>query len=247
VLRELVQCPYSQGSEVALPDSLDVVLKPDANSPQPCPHLIWVEGRYSQCGLSPLPGRKTKIARMVGSTEFEWLHPSLDARHDTEQLRTFLKDLVGAGSGWEFAPSEGHSVRPISVDQKITDASGKEYPRWEIEGTAVFAGGSGRSTRVYRLAWFDRMPPGRTCLARLLRELLAYLARAGMSWDIVTNCGLDCTLPRQAAGRRPSTPRAFLRPQRSCGQLATQGNDLALLALRAGRPSPWRTVQGILS
>ena len=155
MIRQLAQCPYCQSCEVALTDSFDVILNPDANPPQPCPHLIWVEGRYSQWGVSPLAGRKTKIARMIGSNEFGWQQPSLAVRDDAEQLQTYLQEMVGAGGGWEFAPSEPHIVRAISREQKITEADGKEYPSWEIEGTAVFAGDPA--------AFIDSLP---ACLAR---------------------------------------------------------------------------------
>jgi hypothetical protein len=139
MIRPLAQCPYCQGCEVALSDSFDVVLNPDADPPQPCPHLIWVEGRYTQWGLSPLPGRKTKIARMVGSNEFAWQHPGLAARDETGALSAYLKELTGAGGGWEFAPPAAYVVRAILLDEKIKDATGREYPNWDVEGTAVFA------------------------------------------------------------------------------------------------------------
>jgi hypothetical protein len=139
MIRQLTQCPYCQGCEVALSESLDIVLNPDGAAPQACPHLIHIEGRYSQFALSPLPGRKTKIARMIGSNEFEWLHPEVSVREDATQIRTYLKEMAGAGGGWSFAPAEEHSLRFMSVDHKITDAGGKEYPEWEIEGSALFA------------------------------------------------------------------------------------------------------------
>ena len=143
MMRQLAQCPYCQDCEVALTDSLDVVFNPDGDPPQPCPHLIWVEGRYSQWGLNPLPGRKTKIARMIGSTEFAWLAPGLVEREDAQQLRAYLKELLDAGGGWEFAPPEAHNVRRNSIDQNVTDADGKEYPSWGVEGAAVFAASPG--------------------------------------------------------------------------------------------------------
>src|SRR3954453_14173344 len=99
MIRQLAQCPYCQNCEVALTDNPEVILNPDAKPPRPCPHLIWVEGRYSQWELSPIPGRKTRIPRMIGSTEFEWQHPSLMAREDASDLRKFLKELVGANPG----------------------------------------------------------------------------------------------------------------------------------------------------
>jgi hypothetical protein len=138
MIRQLTQCPYCQGCEVALTDSPEVVFNPGSPPSSPCPHLIWVEGRYSQWELSPLPDRKTRIPRMIGSTEFEWQHPSLAAREDVQELRAFLKDLVGAEPNWEFAPSEAHAVRPITRDGTIMQ-DGKVYPQWEVEGAAVFA------------------------------------------------------------------------------------------------------------
>jgi hypothetical protein len=91
---------------------------------------------------------------MVGSTEFEWQHPALAARDDAEQLRAYLKELAGAGAGWEFAPAQAHSVRAIAADQTVTEA-GKQYPSWEIEGTALFAADAG--------AFLDSLP---ACLER---------------------------------------------------------------------------------
>lgn len=139
MIRQLAQCPYCQNCEIALTDSLDVVFNPDSEAGQPCPHLIWLEGRYSQFALSPLPGRKTKIARMIGSNEFEWLHPDPASSADAAPLRNYLKELASAGGGWSFAPAEEHALRFMSADHKITDANGKEYPEWEVEGTVLFA------------------------------------------------------------------------------------------------------------
>lgn len=139
MIRQLAQCPYCQGCEVALTDNLDIVFNPERSPSAPCAHLIWIEGRYSQWERSPLPGRKTKIARMIGSTEFEWQHPGLMSADDANAQLTYLKELVAAGAGWEFAPPAEHTVRPISLDQSTTDADGKVYPNWEIEGATVFA------------------------------------------------------------------------------------------------------------
>lgn len=140
MIRQMAQCAYCQDCEVALTDDLEVVFNPDAQLRQPCRHLIYAEGRYSQFGLSPLPGRKTKLARVIGSTEFEWQHPSLIDQEDASLLRTFLKDLVAAGNNWEDAPPEAHTVQPISLDQNVLEADGRKYPSWSIEGTAIFAG-----------------------------------------------------------------------------------------------------------
>jgi hypothetical protein len=76
---------------------------------------------------------------MIGSTEFEWQHPLLANHEDAARLRIYLKDLVGAGVNWEFAPTAAHTICPISRDETITDTNGKVHPNWEVEGTAVFA------------------------------------------------------------------------------------------------------------
>jgi hypothetical protein len=139
--RQLAQCPYCGNCDITLSDDLDVTFtSPEGPAGGPCLHLIWVEGRYSQWGLNTLPGRKTKIARMVGSNEFEWQHPGLAAAIDPEQQRAYLKELARAGSGWEFAPAEKHTVRLISVDETVTEPDGRTYPNWEVEGVALFTG-----------------------------------------------------------------------------------------------------------
>lgn len=139
MIRPLAQCPYCRDGELALTDNLQLIFNPDKNGSPPCPHLVWVDGRYSQWELSPLPGRKTRMARMIGSTEFEWLHPSLAAREDLAALRGFLKELATQGQNWAFAPKQEHTVLTISRDQNVTDEDGRVYPSWEIEGTAVYA------------------------------------------------------------------------------------------------------------
>jgi len=137
--RQLAQCPYCQTCEINLSDNLDVAFQSDSGA-QPCPHLISVEARYSEWGLNTLPGRKTKIARIIGSNEVEWQHPSLAAWDDPHQLRAYLKELISAGKGWQFAPPEEHTVRLISAEEKFTDKDGRTYPSWEAEGAAIFTG-----------------------------------------------------------------------------------------------------------
>jgi hypothetical protein len=138
--RQLAQCPYCGGCDITLNDSLDVTFESAGGAAEPCPHLVWVQGRYSQWGLNVLPGRKTKIARILGSNEFEWQHPGLAAWEDPEQLRAYLQELTRAGSGWEFTPPVKHTVRLISVDEQVTDTDGRKYPGWEVEGVAIFTG-----------------------------------------------------------------------------------------------------------
>jgi hypothetical protein len=138
MIRQLAQCPYCQGCEIVLTDSPEVALNPDGDG-QPCPHLVWVDGRYSQWELSSLPGRKTRIPRLIGSTEFEWLYPGLAEGEENDRLRSFLKDLASSGANWDFAPTEGHVIQPISRDQTVRGPDGKDHPSWEVEGAAVFA------------------------------------------------------------------------------------------------------------
>jgi hypothetical protein len=139
MIRQLAQCPYCNHCEVALNDNPEIVFNPDGGPPGPCPHLVWVDGGYSQWELSTLPGRKTRIPRMVGLTEFEWLHPGLEGAEDADRLRAYLKDLVTSGAGWEFAPRQEHVVRSITRDQTVRGPDGRDHPSWEVEGAAVFA------------------------------------------------------------------------------------------------------------
>lgn len=48
MIRKLAQCPFCQSCEVALADSLDVTFNPDNPVQEACPHLVWVDGRYSE-------------------------------------------------------------------------------------------------------------------------------------------------------------------------------------------------------
>lgn len=139
MIRQLAQCPYCQGCEIALSDSFDVIFNPGSPQPQACSHLVYVDGRYSQFELDPLPGRKTKMARMIGSTEFSWVHPSLASMANAQRIQAYLKELIEAEPGWTSAPTEEHALRHISRDQNITDEDGKVYPSWETEGAALFA------------------------------------------------------------------------------------------------------------
>jgi hypothetical protein len=139
MIRQLAQCPYCEGCEVALTEEMELIFSPDTSPSRPCAHLVWVEGRYSQWGLSPLPGRKTKIARRIGSSEFGWQHPTLAGHDDVQELMAFLRDLLTAGGDWQFAPNETHAVRIMSADHNVTESDGRVYPDWEVEGSALFA------------------------------------------------------------------------------------------------------------
>ena len=138
MIRQLAQCPYCQGCEVALTDSPELVFNPGGTG-GPCPHLVWLEGRYSQWELTILPGRKTRLPRLIGSTELGWAHPALGEGEEGERAWTFLRELAGAGTGWDFAPPIAHVVQPISLDQTVKGPDGKDHPSWEVEGAVIFA------------------------------------------------------------------------------------------------------------
>jgi hypothetical protein len=134
MIRQLADCPYCGGCEIALTDNPDVAINPD-KAGGPCPHLVWVAGRYSQYQLSPIAGRRTKVARMIGSTEFEWVHPDLTADDADPRLSAHLRQWTAG----DQLPAAAHRVQAISRDQAVTEADGRSYPSWEIEGIAVFA------------------------------------------------------------------------------------------------------------
>ena len=138
MIRQLAQCPYCQHCEVALTDNFDLVFNPDAKPSRPCPHLIRVEGRYSQWGLNPLPGRKTKIARMVGSNEFAWQHPDLTAREDVDNCSPTSRIWSAPGPAGSSPPPRSISCGRFRSIRKSRRRMAR-YPNWEIEGTALFA------------------------------------------------------------------------------------------------------------
>lgn len=139
MIRQLAQCPYCNRCEIALDDAFDVACNPGAADAGPCPHLIWADGRYSQWGSSTLPGRKTKISRIIGSTEFRWNHPGLSEVPEFDRLMQYLKDLADSGKTWEFAPVVAFEVSQLSSDEKEKGPDGKEYVVWDVDGQALFA------------------------------------------------------------------------------------------------------------
>jgi hypothetical protein len=134
MIRNLARCPYCNGCEVALDDHPDIVFDPDSAAQAPCAHLAWVEGRYEQWE----PGSQG-VHRRIGSAELRWAPPEPGAAERTEKLLPYLRELVNAGAGWPFAPAEPFAVRLLSAEEKGTDAKGRTYPLWEVDGWAVFA------------------------------------------------------------------------------------------------------------
>ena len=133
MIRQLARCPYCDGCEITLNDDPDLVFDPGGTG-TPCPHLAWVDGRYSQWERSP-----QGINRVIGSTEFRWDPPEPGAAERTEQLLPYLKELLESAPGWPFAPSQPFRVRTLSAEERANDAKGKSYLVWDVDGWAVFA------------------------------------------------------------------------------------------------------------
>jgi hypothetical protein len=133
MIRNLAQCPYCNRCEIALDDNPALVFNPDTDPQQPCPHLAWVDGRYAQWERSSLG-----INRVIGSTEFPWNPPDLDAGF-VESLLPYLRELLNSGRNWAFAPAEGFVIRTLSAEEKATDKKGKSYVVWDVDGWALFA------------------------------------------------------------------------------------------------------------
>jgi hypothetical protein len=138
MIRQLAQCPFCRQCEIALDDHPEVTFNPGTTK-QPCEHLVWVDGRYSEWA----PGSHG-VNRIIGSTEFHWDHPDFAGFDRDDNLTDYLRELVRAGKTWEFAPVEPFEICSISGDQKVVGARGKEYTRWDVDGSAVFAVNSRR-------------------------------------------------------------------------------------------------------
>jgi hypothetical protein len=134
MIRELARCPYCQGCEVALDDQVALVFDPEAPTHEPCPHLAWVDGRYSEWG----PGTHG-TSHLVGSTEFRWDPPEPDAEERTHRLLSYLRELLPSGAGWAFAPAVPFEIRTLSAEESTTTPEGKTQLLWDVDGWAVFA------------------------------------------------------------------------------------------------------------
>jgi len=134
MIRQLAQCPYCERCEIALDDHPQLVFNPDSETHTPCPHLAWVDGRYSLWQ----PGHHG-INRVIGSTEFRWDPDEPNAEARTHQLLPYLEELLEAGADWQFAPTEPFAIRRLNSDQKAADSTGKDYTLWDVDGWAVFA------------------------------------------------------------------------------------------------------------
>ena len=133
MIRNLAQCPYCGNCEVALDDAPAVVFNPGGDS-GPCPHLAWVDGRYSQWEVSP-----HGTDHMIGSTEFRWGPPEPGAAERTEGLLPYLKELLNQGPRWAFAPPVPFTPRTLVAEEKRPDDAGRMHTLWDVDGWAVFA------------------------------------------------------------------------------------------------------------
>jgi hypothetical protein len=133
MIRQLARCPYCNGCEIALDDRPELVFDPDT-AQRPCPHLAWVEARYSEWELGP-----HGVRHMIGSTEFRWDPPEPGAEERTNQLLPYLKELLESGPDWPYAPAQAFSIQTLCADEKDTAPRGKTDTVEEVDGWAVFA------------------------------------------------------------------------------------------------------------
>jgi hypothetical protein len=134
MIRRLAQCPYCHDCEIALDDHPQLVFNPQSERQAPCPHLAWVDGRYSQWEHTP-----HGADREIGSLEFRWDPAEPGAAGRTERLLPYLRELLRQGPGWAFAPAEPFAVQTVNAEEKGADAQGRTYPVWDVDGWAVFA------------------------------------------------------------------------------------------------------------
>ncbi len=134
MIRQLAQCPYCNGCEIALDDHPELVFNPATETRAPCPHLAWVDGRYSQWDH---PGHGAD--QMIGSVKFRHDAEGPSAEERTDQLLPYLQELLEAGPGWAFGPAEPHVIQRLSAEEKATDSRGKSFTVWDVDGWAVFA------------------------------------------------------------------------------------------------------------
>ena len=134
MIRNLAQCPYCKKAEVALDDSPELLLNPDAVSHDGCAHLVWVDGRYSQ--WEPRPHGP---AHMIGSTEFRWDHPEFAMADNYDDWIHYLFNLANTGKKWDFAPETPFEIGNLNAEEKAKTSTGQEYTAWDVDGFAIFA------------------------------------------------------------------------------------------------------------
>jgi hypothetical protein len=133
MIRQLARCPYCGTCEIALDDSPSLVFDPDGSA-EPCPHLAWVEGRFSEWEHT-----EHGTNRIIGSGEFRWDPPTRGAAERTADLLPYLKELLESGPGWPFAPQVPFSIQTLSGEVTAKAPDGKVYPKWDVDGWGIFA------------------------------------------------------------------------------------------------------------
>ncbi len=133
MIRQLAQCPYCNSCEIGLNDHPDLVFNPESDRQAPCPHLAWVDGRYSQWDRTP------HGSRVIGSTELRWAPDEAGPEERTQQLLPYLHELLEVGPPWPYAPAEPFVLRRLNAEEQATGPDGKTYMLWDVDGGAVFA------------------------------------------------------------------------------------------------------------
>lgn len=136
--RQLAQCPFCRGCDIALDDRPQLVFNPGTDRAAPCAHLLRVEARYAEFDRT-----QQGVARVLGSTDCRWDHPGLGPVDEDSHLLHYLRELVNNGAAWEFAPKTPCEIVKFSTDEKRRDPKGHEYPLWELDGEALFTRDAG--------------------------------------------------------------------------------------------------------
>ncbi len=131
MIRRLAACPFCKSCEVALDDHPQLVFEPGGAA---CPHVAWVDGRYSQWERT-----SHGTDRVMGSTEFRYAPPAAGDYDRQQELLPYLQELAQQGSAWPFAPPIALAVQPLSAEEKKPDAKGRSRTVWDVDGVAIFA------------------------------------------------------------------------------------------------------------
>lgn len=131
----LTNCPYCKSCEVGL-DELQLIFNPESETQAPCEHLVWLDGRYSDWGIS-----RHGVDHVIASSELHWEHPILsETEIDSDIAREeYFAELTQHGMEWDFAPSVPFTLVQIWDENKTTDSKGKEHADWDVDGWAIFA------------------------------------------------------------------------------------------------------------
>jgi len=127
----MTECPFCKRCDLVLDNHPQLVFEPGGD---PCPHVAWVDGRYSQWERTPLG-----TDRVIGSTEFRYAPPAAGDDDRQQDLLSYLQELAQQGAAWPFAPPVPLAIQPLSAEEKTTDAKGRSHTVWDVDGVAIFA------------------------------------------------------------------------------------------------------------